>query len=309
MGVFNLKRKGAVSVGLAGGLCAIVPAGRSHAAVTLDFNTGATDTQFSSNFSTFDNRTTNSTTAVTYNYNQTGGVLDQPGLTAGGGIVSSNGTAQVDATAIYTPTPVTLADGQVHTLSEFAKVTGTPGGGDKYIQLGFISTTTNITGGLGFNANNKFVSMRILGNNVSAEVQATSSATGGTQSSATNAISAGSIQAGDWVKLTLSTQETNTSTGAFTGNYTIEDWGQSGTALSSVVLSNIPYNVTVSNIAGVSLNAGFRTAEAANAGGVATVNFDNFSVDAIPEPTSLGLLGLGGAALVARRRKRPISRH
>jgi hypothetical protein len=47
----------------------------------------------------------------------------------------------------------------------------------------------------------------------------------------------------------------------------------------------------------------FRLGLILNGDGAATVNFDNISVTAVPEPTSMALLGLGLPALAVRRRR------
>src|SRR5262249_10133979 len=118
-----------------------------------DFNAAATD--FTSLFTVTNNGGANGTSLA---WGAGLGVQDQPGPAAGG--VQSSGAVAIDSTATYTPSKVNLADGQVHTLSEYVTAVAGLGTGDKPLQLGFLAPTS-----VGFNAGNSFISARILGNN------------------------------------------------------------------------------------------------------------------------------------------------
>src|SRR4029077_12558517 len=115
------------------------------------------------------------------------GIQDQPGPSAGGGVQSSGGVA-IDTTAVYTASKVHLADGQVHTLSEYVTAVSGLGTGDKPLQIGYLAPTST-----GFNTGFSFISARILGNNT-VEFQY---ANGGTATSTLNTKPTGTITAGD----------------------------------------------------------------------------------------------------------------
>ena len=111
-------------------------------------------------------------------------------------------------TAVYTPSNVNLADGQVHTLSEYVTAVSGLGTGDKPLQLGYLAPAST-----GFNAGFSFISARILGNN-SVEFQYDNGTLSAT--SIDNTKPTGTITAGDWLDLILTTQET--ASGSFTGD-------------------------------------------------------------------------------------------
>src|SRR5262249_35958125 len=119
-----------------------------------DFNSAATD--FTSNFRVVNNGGANNTSLA---WGARFGVLDMTGPNAGGGVQSS-GSVAIDSTALYTPSKVNLADGLVHTMSEYVTAVSGLGAGDKPLQIGYLSPTS-----VGFNAANSFISARILGNN------------------------------------------------------------------------------------------------------------------------------------------------
>src|SRR5262249_22473120 len=241
--------------------------------VYLDFNTAATD--FTSNFAVHNN---NGATTNPLAWGAALGVQDQPGPAAGGGVQSS-GSVAIDTTAIYTPSKVNLADGQVHTLSEYVTAVSGLGTGDKSLQLGYLAPTST-----GFNAGFSFISARILGNNT-VEFQydnGTSPAT-----SINNSTPTGTINPGDWLDLIFTTQET--AAGAFQGTFALVDYGPSGIGPGTTVLAPVSYSVTGLTTLGLAsaVKPGFRTATSSAFTG--HVGFDNFAVDP-PPPAKLAYL-------------------
>jgi hypothetical protein len=252
--------------------------------VYLDFNTAATD--FTSNFSVRNNSGAGSNPLA---WGAALGVQDQTGPAAGGGVQSS-GSVAIDTTALYTPSKVNLADGQVHTLSEYVTAVSGLGAGDKSLQLGFLApTSTNFNGGF------SFISARILGNGT-VEFQ---SANGGTAVSTNNTRPTGTVNPGDWLDLIFTAQET--ASGSFKGTFTLVDYGPAGVGPGTTVLA--PVSWTVTGLTGLgtasSVSPGFRTATPATFTG--HVRFDNFAVDP-PPPAKLAYLqqptsGTAGAPL------------
>jgi hypothetical protein len=230
-------------------------------AININFNAGATT--FTSNFTTFNNGGANNTSL---SWGAAFGVQDQPGPAAGGGLQSS-GSVAIDTTAIYTPSTVNLSDGQVHTMSEYVTAVTGLSSGDKPLQIGYLAPTST-----GFNAGFSFISARILGNNT-AEFQydnGTSPAT-----STHNTALTGTIAAGDWLKLTFTTQET--ASGSFQGTFSVVDYGPTGVATGTTLLAPVSYTITGLTTLGTAsaVKPGFRTATPASFTG--HVRFDNFA--------------------------------
>jgi hypothetical protein len=230
-----------------------------------NFNTSATD--FTGKFTVTNNGGANNTSLA---WGAAFGVQDQPGPAAGGGVQSSGGVA-IDSTAVYTPSHVSLADGTVHTISEYVTAVTGLGTGDKPLQIGFLAPSST-----GFNAGFSFISARILGNNT-VEFQ---SANGGAASSSHNTHPTGTINAGDWLKLVLTAQET--ASGSFGGTFSLIDFGPTGEAAGTTVLSPVSYTIMgLTNLGTASaVSAGFRTATPSTFTG--HVRFDNLSVDPPP---------------------------
>jgi hypothetical protein len=252
--------------------------------VYLDFNTAATD--FTSNFTVYNNGGANNTSLA---WGAAFGVQDQSGPAAGGGVQSS-GSVAIDTTAVYTPSKVNLADGQVHTISEYVTAVAGLGTGDKPLQIGYLAP-----GSTGFNMGFSFISARILGNN-SVEFQ---SANGGAATSIDNTRPTGTIRTGDWLDLIFTTQET--ASGSFKGTFTLVDYGPTGIGAGATVLGPVSYTVTGLTGMGTAsaVSPGFRTATPASFTG--HVRFDNFAVDP-PPPAKLAYLqqpntGTAGAPL------------
>jgi hypothetical protein len=237
-----------------------------------DFNAGSAS--FTSSFTVVNNGGANNTSLA---WGAAFGVQDQPGPAAGGGLQSSGGVA-VDSTAVYTPFKVNLADGNVHTLSEYVTAVTGLGTSDKPLQIGFLSPTS-----VGFNAANSFISARILGNDA-VEFQ---SANGGTAVSIDNTQPTGAISPGDWLDLIFTARET--ASGSFQGTFSLVDYGPGGVGPGTTVLA--PVSWTVSGLTNLgtasSVSPGFRTAT--NAAFTGHVGFDNFAVDP-PPPARLAFL-------------------
>jgi hypothetical protein len=240
--------------------------------VYVNFNNAATDltTNFAQNLA-------GTVGGADFTWGSTDGVDDQTGGKPGGGVDT---TAAADQTSIYTPATVDLADGNVHTISEF--VTASSGGlgtGNKILQLGF---NTSATGA--FNANYSFISARVYGD-FHAEFQSCNGAGQAAVSIDTTAAPTG-VQPGDWLQLILTTQET--ASGSFTGTFSLEDYGQTGTLAGvgtpKVIIAPVPYTVSgLTTIGtGAAMYAGWR-----NSGVMGTsqypLEYDNFAVDQTPQ--------------------------
>jgi hypothetical protein len=238
--------------------------------ISDNFNSGASS--FTSNFKVYNNGGAN---ATSLSWGAAFGVQDQPGPAAGGGVESSGGVA-IDTTAVWTPSVVNLSDGQIHTISEYVTAISGAGTGDKPLQIGWLAPKST-----GFNAGFSFISARILGNN-SAEFQY---ANGGSAKSLNNTKPTGTIKAGDWLKLTFTTQET--ASGSFKGTFSLVDYGAAGVSTGTTVLAPISYTITgLTNLGTASaVSPGFRTATPATF--TAHVRFDNFNDPSISAPVSL----------------------
>jgi hypothetical protein len=232
----------------------------ASSAIFVDFNSGSAS--FTSNFKVFNNGGANNTSLA---WGATFGINDLSGGTAGGGVETSGGVA-IDTTAVYTPATVNLADGQVHTMSEYVTAVSGLSAGNKPLQIGYLAP-----GSTGFNAGFSFISARILGNDT-VEFQ---SANGGTAVSINNTKPAGTINAGDWLKLIFTTQET--ASGSFKGTFSLVDFGPTGVGTGTVVLAPVSYTVTGLTGLGTAtaVSPGWRTALPASFTG--HVRFDNFA--------------------------------
>ncbi len=215
------------------------------------------------------------------------GVKDQTGGTPGGGVVS---TSQTDQTAIYTPTTFDLSDGLIHTISEFVTAPSGTSSGDKLTQIGFVVGNTS-----GFNAGFSFISARILGNQT-VEFQS-GNGTGTTAASIDNTHVTGTITAGDWLQLVLTTQETGS--GSFIGTFSLLDYGPTGVSSPTTVLAAVPYSVTGLTTVGTAsaVYAGFRSIVSENLTPAGALEFDNFAVD---QPSSVPTVSLSPASKSVR---------
>ena len=198
----------------------------------------------------------------------TSGVMDQTGGAAGGSVAS---TATTDTSVSYTPTTFNLSDGLIHTASQFVMVPSGTGGGDKILQIGFVTASTS-----GFNGGFAFLSARIFGNQT-AEVQTVNTAgTGTTSIDPTGALSG--IITGHWLQLVFTTQEI--ASGSFNGTFSILDYGTTGVGTPTTILAPTSYSVTGLTAMGTasSVYAGFRSTVSENLA-AGSLEYDNFAVD------------------------------
>jgi hypothetical protein len=226
----------------------------------VNFNTGATD--FTGKFAMNNSGTPNGTGLT---WGSSAGLRDQNGGAAGGGVVA----AAADVTAVYTPTTFNLADGAVHTVSEFVTAAAGYAAGDRLLQIGFITTSS-----AGFNGGFSFISARIYGNY---QVEFQSGNGTGTAAVSTNTTApTGAIANGDWLQLVFTARET--ASGTFTGTFSLLDYGPTGLGVPTLALTPVTYTVSGLNTigTGAAVYAGFRTA---NSGGTGPLAFDNFLVD------------------------------
>jgi hypothetical protein len=237
----------------------------------VNFNTEATDytAQFTPN-------SAGTAGGNNFAWSATAGVNDYTGATAGGGLMSTNGS---DATAIYSPATFDLSDHAVHVIAEYVTAPAGLGAGDRALQIGFITSPT-----AGFNGGFSFISTRIYGDHA-VEFQS-GNGTGTAAQSLNKTAPTGTISTGDWLQLIFTTQEM--ASGSFQGTFSLLDYGQTGVGIPTTVLAPVSYSVTgLSTIGtGSTVYAGFRTATSGNAG--TALKFDNFSVD--PSAAKLGYL-------------------
>ena len=240
--------------------------------VYVNFNNAATDLTTS-----FAQNQDGVVGGADFTWGATNGVDDQTGSKPGGGVDT---TAATDQTSIYTPATVDLADGNVHTISEFVNASsGGLGAGNKILQLGF---NTSATGA--FNADYSFISARVYGD-FHAEFQSCNGAGQGAVAIDTTAAPTG-VQPGDWLQLILTTQET--ASGSFAGTFSLLDYGQAGTlagvGVPKVIIAPVSYTVTGLNTigTGATMYSGWR-----NSGVMGTsqypLEYDNFAVDQTPQ--------------------------
>lgn len=226
------------------------------------------------------------------------GVKDQAGNTALGGGV--NLISAGDTSAIYQGQTYDFSTGASHTVSVdfFHAVTNS---GPTMAQLGFVNGNTRSFNGT---APYSFVSTRIRdGGSNTATIEGQRAANGSTATAGTT--SGFSLADGNWYRISATFTQTNTTTGLFSFLTTVSDLGVDGTSTPSLVSSSSG-TLAVSSLAGTNssgLYAGFRTSQGTP---FSATKFDNFAVDTavIPEPASIGLIGLAVTAGVLRRRRR-----
>ena len=275
-------------------------------AISVSFNTGATDS-FNANFiHTQSNLNVGNVTSDTFGYSSTAGIADQPGGVNGGGVVaptSTNPSLPMDATAIYAPggTAATfnVNDGNVHTISMMIREGPGSGGTtvSKPLQIGFLApSSTNL------NLGAPFISARIFGNNQIDFQSSTGNTTGvaGTDQLVTGPVSG--IQTNDWLQLIFTAQQL--SPGTYGGAFSLLDYGPTGLGTPTVLLAPLSYTglpgtTGLTNLEGSGLIAGFRVGEY-DGTGTPVLSLDNFAVDA-PEPASIALFAVAAMGMAGRR--------
>ena len=258
--------------------------------LNLNFNNASTD--FTNNFTVnvaLAHANNGNPNSITWGSNF--GINDNTGGTVDGGIQSSNfvtvnnhtTSSTIDWTMDYAPTSgpstVNLADGQVHTLSEFYNVstyTGI-GSGDKSIQLGLLGP-----GSTEFNSSTStvlesFISARVLGDK-SVEFQSENNIANQGAASIDNTGAVSGVAAGDWVQ--PSSMPSKPHPAASRAISEEIDYGPTGTAAGTVVLS--PVSWSVSGITGfgtgTAVTPGWREA-ITGSGYRGHIEYDNFQLD------------------------------
>jgi hypothetical protein len=287
----QMNRIACTTVVAAAALAAL--AAPAHSA-SIDFNGGATD--LSNNF-----------TQIT---NGTGGTVSWAstiGIGGGGGLDTTSGDG---TSAIYTPSSFDFSSaGTQLEVSMFFKWQNRTAG-DKPLMLGFVSASNGdlrlasnyvgarVTSNRTPNATTTGPEPRSNANTVSIDVinYANLGINNTTNASGTAALTGGmtSLAAGNWYRLSVLVENA----GSNNVDYTVElaDFGTAGTTLVGSLLSHTTTFANAPMTGDSSVYAAFRSAADAGADAL-----DNFSADVVPEPASLGLLGLAPLALRRRR--------
>jgi hypothetical protein len=284
------------------GVMVVAAAPSARAAVSTNFNNGPTD--YTNNFT--QNHDADPRTNI--GFGATSGVQDQAGPANGGGLTATG--PSIDTSVLFKNAKAQLTDGLAHSVSTFVTATPGMGSGDKQLQLGFIiGPNSSFNGENPGDVNNPntqptaFISARLLGDS---HVEFQSKNIGSGTSTNSNLAPTGTINPGDWLKVTFTVTETNVATGAFNWAYTLEDYGPTGLVAPASPNATNSGTATISGLANTDAFTGFRTATP-GAPFAGTLNFDNFDVAGntvpVPEPATLGLMTLGLTALVARRRR------
>jgi hypothetical protein len=266
----------------------------AHAAL-VDFNSGSAD--LSGNF--------------VQNTGGTGGTVSwvsDAGIGSSGGLNTSNGDG---TTGVYTPTSFDFsAEGAQLRVSMYFKWQNRTAG-DKPLMLGFVPSTAGdlrlasnylgarVTSNRTPNASTTGPEPRSTANTVSVDVinfpnfgtNTTTNASG------TAALPGGmtSLATGNWYRLSVEV----TNAGSNNVDYAVQlaDFGVNGTTQVGVLLTHTVTFANAPMTADSSVYAAFRSASDAGADAL-----DNFSAAVVPEPASLGLVGLGCLAAARRRR-------
>jgi len=229
--------------------------------------------------------------------------------------VTAGPSATLDATAVYTPKSFNPQNGTI-TVSQYVKVQATPAIGDRLLHLGIIDdtgATHQLNGGGAARAD--FISARLFptvvtaagattsaytyqvqaGNSVDSPSTATTT-TNNTQSANFN------LNIGDWYLFTMNVNRLTTAN-TFSVDSTLQDFGADGlTAGATMTFAAQTIAANTTDIYNdTSVYGAFRSH--ANQGGADLL--DTFSVtQTVPEPATFGVIALGAAALVGRRRKK-----
>lgn len=208
-----------------------------------------------------------------------------------------------DATNVLN-TPISMQDGQQYVISTMFKSTPSASWGTswRFVQLGLVNRADrSFNGDLG---DTGFIAPR-LNSNFNVQFQ-TKNVSGGAANINGPSNAAPEYQLfGNWLKVTVSIQQTNTAAGTFAYSMSIQDFGVDG--LTPGILFNVPApgTITLGGLANQPLYPAFRSAGpfAGDPPALpAPVFYDNFSAAVIPEPAALGFLPLAGALLARRRR-------
>ncbi len=230
-------------------------------AVYDNFDTASTD--FANNFTP---------TLGSFSWGATTGILDQGIATGGAGVTTAGG----DSTAVYNMGTTSLADGLVHTISVFVKDSDASTA-NKPLQIGWLAAANQSFNGTetvnGVSIKPSFISARLLG---FSQVNAQSGSNGATASVATTSFAAAATS-GDWLQLTVTAQETNTTTGLFTVTYSVTDYGQTGNSPGVVLLGPTTAMETSAGMANVPGYSGFHGLRSG-------YTIDNFSLDPANSP-------------------------
>jgi hypothetical protein len=266
----------------------------------VDFNTA---NQFTDNFNVYQNAATPvvSFTGSPYTQGAASGIGGTGGIdvTAGGGTTGLTS----DSTAIYKNSTFDFStSGTSLTISAMMKIIPTSETGNRLLQLGFVNDPTS---GMNGNAGLAFTSMRFnppgttgaSGSVAYTPQWQTKVAAGTTTVNTAGAPSPINFTTGDWYKMSLTF--VNNGGGSIGGSGSVQDFGTDGLTAGAITQLT-PITLTSADIAAdPTVYAAFR---GFHNDGLGTL--DNFAATVnVPEPSTIALLGLSGAFLVARRRR------
>jgi len=247
------------------------------------------------------------------------------GGVSGTGSVTNNLAAGQDGTATYnlsgldfSTTGATVSESIIFkTVSSFTATNTTSG--QRFVQLGFLTTNSG-----GFNGNSNqtggavpfpaFMSARVstVGNGASGGLDTATSETANVQFQQKLAATAGAatlntgtnfqLSANEFYQLTINA--TQSGGGAYAMTASLLDMGADGATPGTLLVNALAATGTtgIPDLA-TTVYGGFRATATDG-----TASYDNFSetgtIVSTPEPASVGLLGLGSLAMLARRRRR-----
>ena len=232
------------------------------------------------------------------NFTITGAMTQSP--TGGAGNSGSVTPPAADATAVYNQDTFAFDTGETATISMLLKKGPTPAGGSRALQLGF----GNGTSSLFTNGTSSFLSARIDSSTgaTAGQMQLAVQTRDGSALTTNAQGSAFSLTNGNFYLFTVNITKTGDSSFVLDGS--VVDQGIDGLTPGATIASFTDAAVTNNTLGGSGTTSGLNAAFRSNASAGAAA-LDNFSANAgpIPEPGSLGLIGLGALSLVARRRR------